>query len=252
MLPALAAQVDVLAGERRPRAVRRPSLFNIVAISRSISYLRRSGRGCAAQPRRLGVLVVARTLRRTGARLLRRSATRSASRPGRARALVQGHLSTTRRTSLALAPSRGGPPNPRQVSGQARTSAHSASLGVPACSARQADRPARLLEPAQLLLPCPLQGARHQAVLRLDRIILPPRPLGLVARPLALEAPLPVQGRAPPPPSRPRPPPPSAIRSGASAASIKRSTQRPAADLLARPRWPNPDLLRPAAERTAS
>ena len=43
---------------------------------------------------------------------------------------------------------------------------------------------------AQLLLPGALQGPRNQAVLRLDRIVLAPRPLGLVTGALAAQAPL--------------------------------------------------------------
>lgn len=50
-----------------------------------------------------------------------------------------------------------------------------------------------LLDPAELLLPSALQRASNEAVLRLDRIILPTCPLGLVARPLAPERPLPLE-----------------------------------------------------------
>src|SRR5215210_1122629 len=43
---------------------------------------------------------------------------------------------------------------------------------------------------AQLLLPGPLQRARHQAVLRLDGVVLAPGPLGLVAGAFAPKGPL--------------------------------------------------------------
>ena len=42
-------------------------------------------------------------------------------------------------------------------------------------------------------LPDPFQRARHQTVLRFHRVALPPRPFGLVARPIAFEAPQVVQ-----------------------------------------------------------
>ena len=46
------------------------------------------------------------------------------------------------------------------------------------------------LDGAQLLLPGTLQRTRHQTVLRLDRVVLAPCPLGLVASALATQTPL--------------------------------------------------------------
>src|SRR3954471_4043952 len=48
---------------------------------------------------------------------------------------------------------------------------------------------------AQLLFPGPLQRARHQPVLGLDRVVLTPGPLGLVAGALAPQRPLFLQPR---------------------------------------------------------
>src|SRR5271166_5583240 len=48
----------------------------------------------------------------------------------------------------------------------------------------------------QSLLPAPLQFPHHQAVLRFDRVVLPLRPLGLIAGALQLLLPVPVQPRA--------------------------------------------------------
>src|SRR5579863_5410793 len=61
---------------------------------------------------------------------------------------------------------------------------------------RAAEACVLLLQPALLaqgLLPTPLQLAGHQAVLRLTGVVLPPRPLGLVAGPLHLLLPMLVQ-----------------------------------------------------------
>jgi hypothetical protein len=58
--------------------------------------------------------------------------------------------------------------------------------------------------------PCfsdPLQRARHQAILGLDGVELAARTLGIVARPLALERPLPLQPPGSLPRSRPDRPP---------------------------------------------
>jgi hypothetical protein len=46
---------------------------------------------------------------------------------------------------------------------------------------------------AQLLFPCALERARYQTVLRLDSVILAPRPFGLVSGALSSERPLPIE-----------------------------------------------------------
>jgi hypothetical protein len=52
-----------------------------------------------------------------------------------------------------------------------------------------------LLHLPELVCPDALQRPRHEAVLRLDGIVLPARPLRLVTRPLALERPLMLERR---------------------------------------------------------
>ena len=60
-------------------------------------------------------------------------------------------------------------------------------------TARVSRRLARPLDVAQTLLPGPLQRTRHKPVLRLHLVILPARPFGLVAGPLAPQRPLVLQ-----------------------------------------------------------
>ena len=50
--------------------------------------------------------------------------------------------------------------------------------------------PVAVLKLLEFLVPPPFQGAGHQPVLRIDCLILPFRPAGLVAGPFQLELPL--------------------------------------------------------------
>src|SRR4051794_16773008 len=194
--PALAAQVDVLADERR--AVGGPEALGVQP-RRDLAIHQACGVQLAdapLQPCRLRVLAVAR---HAAPHLV---LARGAGLPGDPQPdqaalalLVQGALAHDQAQHALALLGRGAPPNPRQVPGQAedlgalRLARRAGLLGAPG-------RVGLLdgLGLAQLLLPGPLQGARHQTVLRLDRTVLPPRPPGLVARPPALEAPLVVQG----------------------------------------------------------